>query len=289
MCHKKHKYVRLTSSQSSPLVPTSPPLPMVWMTSIPTTSSFSWPWCGPCTLSVADSGKTSFWVKGTSRHCKTSFEILLKWERHWRTWLYIFFLPALVRTWAGQHSWTLQSDSTELFTSILWRFGSILLSLSRALQAKAGTTWDYCWFFKEKNTKNVADKISPLGSLAHMDSGGARRHLPVALRALCCNLRRGLWSGASSKVSERMTVSHRNWAPLMSSSLSSAWASGSSSSLCCLSFTAERNTHERLFMISFINPRNAENWFEWNKILENRQTIIMKFSHWRSPNLQKKH
>lgn len=59
---------------------------------------------------------------------------------------------------------------------------------------------------------------------------------------LCWALRRGLWSGASSKVRERMTVSQRNWAPLISSSRSSSWVTGSSSSLCGLSFTPGQNT-----------------------------------------------
>lgn len=58
---------------------------------------------------------------------------------------------------------------------------------------------------------------------------------PCGLRLLRWVLRRGLWSGASSKVRERITVSQRNWAPLISSSRSSSRVGGGSCG--CLSLS----------------------------------------------------
>lgn len=104
--------------------------------------------------------------------------------------------------------------------------------------------------------------ISPFWYLVHIDAGRTRWCSPCVLWPLCWALRRGLWSGASSNVRERMTVSHRNWAPLISSSLSSSWVAGSSSSLCCLSFTAKRknNLNEKNYtdiFLSFFLPKTV--------------------------------
>lgn len=177
--------------------------------------------------------KINIWILRSHHNIQIETDILVEKSRNKKnprrcalTWPGFLFLGDPVESYVCRQSWSFRFNGADLI-SFLKLIGLLRLICFLKVQNR-GNYWKRVRVAQKQQLSTLnkmmltTDKLvgsSPFGSWPQRWS-----------------LRGGLWSGASSKARDRMTVSHRNCAPLISSSLSSSWATGVNTSFRFLSF-----------------------------------------------------